>query len=129
MPLAHNRPLLAFAALLIGAATLPSQQPGIQPGGSQRIPQFENSEVSVWKTTVMPNAPLQMHTHDHPRVLVALQGGTVKIAYADGGSETQHWESGKAYWLGLEEGKRRHADVNLGDKPIEVMVIELKNAK
>jgi hypothetical protein len=127
MNFAFNRALLAPAALLIAAATLTSQQS--TPPASQRIAQFENSEVSVWKTTVMPNAPLQMHTHDHPRVLVALEGGTVKIAYADGGSETQHWEAGKAYWLGTEEGKRRHADVNLGDKPIEVMVVELKNAK
>jgi len=128
MNFAFNTALFASAALLIAAAT-PASQQSTPPAASQRIPQFENAEVSVWKTTVMPNAPLQMHTHDHPRVLVALQGGTVKIAYADGGSETQHWEAGKAYWLGMEEGKRRHADVNLGDKPIEVMVVELKNSK
>jgi hypothetical protein len=29
----------------------------------------------------------------------------------------------------LEEGKKRHADSNQGSKPIEVMVVELKNAK
>jgi hypothetical protein len=77
----------------------------------------------------MPHAPLAMHTHDHPRVIVALQGGQMKIVYADGGTEAQNWETGKAYWLPMEEGKRRHADANQGDKPIEVMVVELKNAK
>jgi hypothetical protein len=77
----------------------------------------------------MPHAPLAMHTHDHPRVLVALTGGTMKIVYQDGTSEVQHWETGKAYWLSSEEGKKRHADSNQGDKPIEVMVVELKDAK
>lgn len=76
----------------------------------------------------MPHAPLTMHTHDHPRVIVALSGGTMKIVNEDGTSQTEKWETGKAYWLSLGEGKKRHADANQGDKPIEVMVIELKNS-
>lgn len=123
MTIAIRRPLLA-AAVFLSALPLGSQQ-----SASTRVPQFENSDVSVWKTTIMPHAPLTMHTHEHPRVIVALQGGTVKIVYADGGSETQRWETGKAYYLSTEEGKRRHADANAGEKPIEVMVVELKNAK
>ena len=98
-----------------------------QQTASQRTPQFENGDVKVWKTVVMPNAPLTMHTHDHARVIVALTGGTIKIVNEDGTSETEKWETGKAYWLPLSEGKKRHADANQGDKPIEVMVIELKN--
>ena len=49
-----------------------------------RIPQFENDDVNVWKTTVPPNAPLVMHTHEHPRVIVALSGGTMKTVYENG---------------------------------------------
>src|SRR5215469_14757876 len=118
MTISINRGVLVSAMLLIPAAMLTSQQ-----SPPQRIPQLENADVAVWRTTVMPNAPLQMHTHDHPRVIVALQGGTMKIVYADGTSETQRWDTGKAYWLSSEEGKRRHADANQGDKPIEVMVV------
>jgi beta-alanine degradation protein BauB len=118
------RPVLAGAVVLIWAFPLGSQQPA-----TLRVPQFENADVAVWKTTVMPNAPLQMHTHEHPRIIVALRGGTLRIIYENGQSETQKWETGKAYWLSSEEGKRRHADSNQGDKPIEVMVVELKNAK
>ena len=95
----------------------------------QRVPQFENDEVSVWKTTVTPNAPLSMHTHQHPRIVVALRGGTMKIVRESGGSETEKWETGKAYWLSSEEGKARHADQNVGSDPIEVMVVELKKAQ
>ena len=113
-----------LAIVLTPCSRLTSQQPA-----QQRIPQFENDDVKVWKTTVMPNAPLEMHTHDHPRVIVALSGGTMKVINEDGTSEAHKWETGKAYWLSLEEGKKRHADANQGDKPIEVMVVELKNAK
>jgi hypothetical protein len=99
-----------------------------QQTATQRTPQFENDDVKVWKTLVMPDAPLTMHTHDHARVIVALTGGTMKIVNEDGTSETQRWDTGKAYWLSAVEGQKRHADANQGDKPIEVMVIELKNA-
>jgi hypothetical protein len=100
-----------------------------QPQAQQRIPQFENDDVRVWKATVMPNAPLTMHTHDHPRVIIALSGGTMKVVNEDGTSETHRWDTGKAYWLPTTEGQKRHADSNQGDRPIEVMVVELKNAK
>jgi hypothetical protein len=118
------RTALVDAIALTPVSTLTSQQ----PAGTQRTPQFENDDVKVWKTVVMPNAPLTMHTHDHPRVIVALSGGTMKVVNQDGTSETHRWDTGKAYWLSLEEGKKRHADANQGDKPIEVMVIELKNS-
>lgn len=118
------RAALMAAIVLTPVRILTSQQ----PGDTQRTPQFENDDVKVWKTVVMPNAPLTMHTHDHPRVIVALSGGTMKVVNEDGSSEIHRWDTGKAYWLSLEEGKKRHADANQGDKPIEVMVVELKNA-
>jgi hypothetical protein len=31
--------------------------------------------VKVWKSVVLPNQPLTMHRHDHPRVIIALKGG------------------------------------------------------
>lgn len=118
------RAALTAAMALTPFATLTSQQ----STETQRTPQFENDDVKVWKTLVMPHAPLTMHTHEHPRVIVALSGGTIKIMNEDGTSETQKWETGKAYWLPTSEGKKRHADANQGEKPIEVMVIELKNS-
>jgi beta-alanine degradation protein BauB len=117
------------AALVLAFALIPFGSLTPQVSQAQRIPQFENENVSVWKTTVMPNAPLAMHTHQHSRVIIALAGGTMKIVNEDGTSESQQWETGKAYWLSAEEGKKRHADANQGSKPIEVIVVELKEAK
>lgn len=124
MNISLSRAVLVTTILLIPFGTLRPQVSQVK-----RIPQFENEDVTVWKTTVMPNSPLTMHTHEHPRVIIALSGGTMKVVNEDGTSEVHQWETGKAYWLSAEEGKRRHADANVGDKPIEVMVVELKNAK
>ena len=93
-----------------------------------REPQFENSEVKVWKSTVLPNDPLPLHRHEHPRVIIALSGGTMKILEESGHSETNDWKTGHAYWLPANPPGTRHQDVNVGDKPIEVMVVELQNA-
>jgi uncharacterized RmlC-like cupin family protein len=96
---------------------------------TQRIQQFENPDVKVWKSIVMSNAPLTMHRHEHPRVIIALTGGTMKIVEQNGAEEQHVWETGKAYWLPANPPNTMHADVNAGDKPIEVMVVELEHEK
>ena len=116
--------LVASAAC--GAVGLLIAQQAMQ---SQRFPQFENEDVKVWKSVVLPNAPLTMHRHEHPRVIIALSGGTMKIVESTGASEEHHWETGKAYWLPANPPNTTHADVNAGDKPIEVMVVELEHEK
>jgi hypothetical protein len=119
---------IAFVLGLLvgGVGVLRSQQTAT---GTQRIVQFENDDVKVWKSVVVPHAPLTMHRHEHGRVIVALRGGTMKIVEQSGASEAHVWETGKAYWLPRNAPNTMHADVNAGDQPIEVMVVELKNDK
>ena len=50
----------------------------------------------------------------------------MKIVDQQGKSEEHVWETGKAYWLPTNPPNTMHADVNAGDKPIEVMVVELE---
>src|SRR5580658_6485286 len=107
---------LTRAALLLAIILTPFSSLTSQPASQQRIPQFENEDVRVWKTIVMPHAPLAMHTHEHPRVIIALSGGTMKVVNESGPSEVHQWETGKAYWLSTEEGKKRHADANQGSQ-------------
>ncbi len=96
---------------------------------SERFPQFDNEDVKVWKTVIQPHQPLDMHHHDHPRVIVALSGGDLDIVTPDGGVEPHHWETGKAYWLPAMAPGAMHSDANAGEKPIEVMVVELEKEK
>lgn len=119
------RVLLAPAVLLMsGIGLIPQEQ-----NESRRIPQFENDDVKVWKTIVMPNGPLSMHRHEHARVIIPIAGGTMKIVQQSGSAETHVWETGKAYWLTADPPNQLHADVNAGDKPIEVMVVELQHSR
>ncbi|WP_310476724.1 hypothetical protein, partial [Sandarakinorhabdus sp.] len=98
---------------------------GATPTG--RTPQFANAEVRVWKSVIAAGNPLPLHRHDHPRVLIALKGGTMDIREETGQSDIQNWETGKAYWLPANP-KTLHQDVNVGKEPIEVMVVELQKA-
>ena len=107
--------LLAVAAMFVS-----------QPGTTQRVPQFENDQVKVWRSTVVPHSPLPLHRHEHPRVIIALTGGTMNIVTQGGATETHQWETGKAYWLPANPPGEMHTDVNAGDKAIEVMVVELQ---
>jgi len=117
--------LLGLTAIAF-AAGLAVAQTTTQTG---REPQFENAEVKVWKSVVLPRSPLPLHRHEHPRVIIALTGGTMQIVEENGSTETHDWKTGKAYWLAANAPGTRHQDVNVGDKPIEVMVVELQNAK
>ena len=117
---------LILVAALLAVGRSQQSQPQLQ---TQRTPQFENDDVKVWRSVITPNAPLAMHRHDHPRVIIALSGGTMNIVEQNGSAEPHVWETGKAYWLPAIAPNSMHADVNKGDRPIEVMVVELKHEK
>jgi len=114
--------ILSFVA---GAGAMWAQQ---QQPGSRREPQFENAQVSVWKSIVMPKQPLTLHRHEHGRVLVALTDGQLKVVDGAGKTlDTYNLTAGKALWLGVDPPGQMHADVNPGTKPVEVIVVQLKN--
>ncbi len=113
-------PLLVASAYAAGVATAQGTS------ASGREAQFENADVKVWKSTILPHNPLPLHHHDHPRIIVALTGGTMQLKEESGASETHEWQTGKAYWLPANAPGTRHQDINAGDKPIEVMVVEME---
>jgi beta-alanine degradation protein BauB len=116
------------AGLAICAATAAVDAVQQQAAGTRREPQFENAEVRVWKSIIMPNQPLTLHRHDHGRTIVALKGGTLDVVDAKGATTTKMtWESGKAYWLDADAPDTQHGDLNKGKEPMEVIVVELKN--
>ena len=118
----HAIRVAAFAAAALSTCVLISQV----EQKTQRFPQFENTDVKVWKSIVMPNQPLAMHHHNHPRVIIALTGGTMNIVDPSGNIEPHVWETGKAYWLPAMAPNTLHSDINAGEKPMEVMVVELE---
>lgn len=114
-------PLVGLPA--VGWQGLPVSTP---VAAAQRIPQFDNDSVKVWKSIIRRNAPLTLHRHDHGRTIVVLAGGDLKIIKESGQTTVVHWETGKAYWLTPDPPGELHKDVNEADRPIEVMVVEMK---
>ncbi|MEQ1691974.1 MAG: hypothetical protein ABMA00_11850 [Gemmatimonas sp.] len=113
--------LFAFAA---GAGIVYAQQ---QSQTSRREEQFTNDQLKVWKTTIMPGAPLALHRHEHGRALVALTDGQLQVTDKDGKVlDTYHLQAGKAMWLAKDPPGQLHADVNPGTKAIEVIVVQLQ---
>ena len=120
--------LVGTLCFLAGAGAMWAQQQ--DPSRTRREPQFENEHVKVWKSIIMPNQPLALHRHDHGRALIALTDGPLDVTDANGKTlSTYTWEKGKAYWLGADPAGETHADVNRLNRPIEVIVVELKNDK
>ncbi len=120
---------IASTVLIAGAAFFAGLAVAQTMAQTGREPQFENSAVKVWKSTVLPNNPLPLHRHEHPRVAIALRGGSMKILDDTGKSEVHEWQTGKAYWLDANAAGTWHQDINAGDAPIEVMVVEMENEK
>ena len=123
MPTIRDLPYLISALSIVTILALAQQQTG-----TRRIPQFENDDVRVWKSIITPRQPLSMHRHDHPRAIIALAGGSLRVVKQSGKSQTVTWETGSAYWLPADPPGEIHADVNEGERSIEVMVVELKKS-
>ena len=94
---------IGFAAGLAVAQT---------PTQTGREPQFQNAEVKVWKSVVLPHSPLPLHRHEHPRVIIALTGGTMQILEDTGATEMHDWQTGKAYWLPANDPGRQHQGIH-----------------
>ena len=108
-------------AVMVAAGATPQQT------ATRREPQFDNEQVQVWKSIIMPNQPLALHRHDFGRTIVALKGGTLDIVNAKGETVKKlTWETGKAYWLDKDPAGEQHGDMNRGKEPIEVMVVQLR---
>ena len=118
------------AVALAGVVFVAGVAVGQQASTSRREPQFENSEVQVWKSIISPGKPLSLHRHDHGRALISLNGGTLNVVDGSGKVlDVYKLEAGKAMWLEADKAGTQHADVNPGTQNVEVIVVQLKNDK
>ena len=118
---------VAIVGSVFAAGVAVGQQ---QASPTRREPQFENSEVQVWKSIINPGKPLGLHRHEHGRALISLNGGVLNVVDGDGKVlDTYKLQAGKAMWLDADKPGTQHADVNPGKEPVEVIVVQLKNDK
>jgi len=83
--------------------------------------EFENDEVRVLRITYGPGEKSVMHSHPEG-VVVFLTDGSGKFTLPDGKTEDTNFESGLVIWTPASI----HQPENTGDKPFEIIQIEMK---
>lgn len=86
--------------------------------------EVENAYVRVTRVKVPPHGVLKMHTHPGGNVVVYLTGGHLKSTSAEGKVEEATIAPGDV----RANPAGKHSNENLGDKPSEAVLIELKTA-
>ena len=82
---------------------------------------LENDQVRVLKIHYGPHEKSVMHHHPGA-VAVFLSDGDVKFTFPDGKSQDSHPKAGEALWTAAQD----HLPENLSDKPLDVMLVEVK---
>ena len=110
----------AAALLCLVVSTTKAQDPVKVDPNNWKV-EFENDQVRVLRVKIGPHGKLGMH--DHPaNVLITLTDGHVKDIFPDGKTAEREFKAGQATWRDAV----KHANENLGDKPTESILIELK---
>ena len=83
--------------------------------------EFENAQVRVLRFTLGPHEKLPMHEHP-ASVLISMTDSHGKEIFPDGKEVDRQAKAGEVRWRDAV----KHANENLGDKPTESIVVELK---
>ncbi len=83
----------------------------------------DTSYATALEVTFLPGKTTNMHTHPAFYAYV-LEGGKLQVNYADGGTEIMELKSGDSLF-GTPE--KPHNTVNLGTKPVRMLMIEMKD--
>jgi uncharacterized RmlC-like cupin family protein len=84
---------------------------------------LENSQVRVMHVTMQPHRHVPLHQHMLNRVMVYLMDQHSSMTTPDGKTETSQHKAGDVAW----GGATKHSEINLSDKPLEVLVVEVKD--
>ncbi|MFN1149463.1 hypothetical protein [Serratia liquefaciens] len=125
---------ILLKSVLFFTCTLPMLALAADECKTHRNQFVDNTDYKIWSTVICPHQPVAKHTHAHPRVLIPKDNGTLRVTYADkplGKDNPRDFklEKDKPVYLDYNEGKDLHTDEILGDKPLTVLVIEMKTAK
>jgi quercetin dioxygenase-like cupin family protein len=115
------RPLLFLAALgIVNAAPVVAQDP-VKVDPKHYKVELENDQVRVLRISYGPGEKSVMHNHPSS-VAVFLTDGEVKFTLPDGKTQQTHAKAGGVVW----EAAGPHLPQNVGDKPFELILVELK---
>ncbi len=111
---------LAVVSVCLAASAAVAQDP-VKVDPKHYKVEFENDQVRVLRINYGPHEKSVMH--DHPAgVPVFLTDQRVKFTYPDGKTEEFTLKAGETRW----SSGGKHLPENLGDKPFELILTELK---
>ena len=120
--LAISLVVLGGAGLLAGAAA--SAQDPLKVDAKHYKVEFENDKVRVLRITYGPHEKSVMHHHP-ASVAVFLSDGQSRFTMPDGKTQDVPFKAGSVQWS--DAGK--HLPENVGDKPFELILVELKTKR
>ena len=109
-------------AFLLAAAALPARaQDPVKVDSKHYKVEFENDQVRVLHITYGAHEKSVMHEHPGA-IAVFLTDGQSKFTFPDGQTQDAPFKAGTTKWT--PAGK--HLPENTGDKPFELIVVEMK---
>jgi quercetin dioxygenase-like cupin family protein len=106
---------------IIGAVPVFAQDP-VKVDPKHYTVEFENQQVRVLRIRYGPGDKSVMHEHP-ASVAVFLTDGQTKFTLPDGKTQQLPAKAGAAVW----EAAGKHLPENIGDKPFELILVELKS--
>ncbi len=91
--------------------------------------QFENDQVCAMKVKIKAHEEIDLHRDEYPQIVVALKGGTITRIEADGTLVDVEFPKGVSVYREADKPQELHKSVNNSCKPIELIVIQLKQMR
>ena len=106
---------MALLGALLGCSTMLAADSPVK---------VDNADVRILSVVDLPHHKGAMHQHDFNRVMIYLDGGDITLTTEDGHLDEQHWQAGQVAW---SPKTGRHTSENVGDAPMRIVEVELKN--
>ena len=117
------RLLLGTTVLFCLAASPAVAQDAAQADAKHHKVEFENDQVRVLRYTIAPHDKTAMHEHP-TNVQIMLTDHNARVTTPDGKTVEVHGKAGQVAW----RGPTKHIVENIGDQPIEGILVEPKTA-
>ena len=114
--------IVLFAVILLSTDCIAQDAVKVDP--THYKVEFENDQVRVLRITYGPGEKGVMHSHPEGMV-ITLNDANGKFTFPDGKTMDAKFKAGEFRWVDAQT----HQGENTGDKPFEVIQIELKSKK
>lgn len=114
---------VVLTLICLGSTRAAAQQDldSVKADAAHHKVEFENSQVRVVRWVIPPGDKTANHSHPY-NVNVLLTDANIKVITPDGKTSEVHGKAGSAAW----RGPTTHVVENIGDKPVEGILIEPK---